>query len=238
MSVSKEENGDGSEAGREAHGSDQKELLAAELIDDRHGEQGGDKIGGADRYGLEIAGDFACAGKGEDVVEVIEDGIDAGELSEHADGEGENNRLAGLAGEKRIGLPGALQMHGGDDLIELLLGFGDPGEAKNLERLLQIGLRDQPARAARNDEEHGQKEHSRNSGDAEHPAPFVRPEVHAADDRVRDVGEKNADNDIDLKGSHQPAAPGGRRNLRDIHLAEKQLTTDAASADEIENAFP
>src|ERR1700761_643944 len=132
MSVSKEENGDGSEAGREAHGSDQKELLAAEFIDDRHGEQGGDKIGGADGYGLVIAGDAACAGEGEDVVEVIEDGIDAGELGEHADGEGENHRLAVLAGEQRIGGRGALQMHGGDYLIEFLLGFGNPGEAKDL----------------------------------------------------------------------------------------------------------
>ncbi len=101
-------------------------------------------------------------------------------------------------------------MDGGDDLIELFLGFGDAGEAKDFERLLQIGLRDQPARTARNDEQHDEKEHGGDAGDTEHPAPVIHAEVPAADEGVGDVGEQDADDDIHLEEADQAAAPVGR----------------------------
>ena len=103
--------------------------------------------------------------------------------------------------------PDSLQMHRGDDFIELLFGLGNAGEAQDFEGFVEIGLRDQPARAAGNDEQHDQEKQRRYAGDAEHPAPVGRAEVHAADHGVRYVGEQNADDDVDLEGSHQAAAP-------------------------------
>ena len=49
---------------------------------------GEDQVGGADGDGLQVGGDFIETGEGENIVEVIEDGVDAGELVEHADGDG------------------------------------------------------------------------------------------------------------------------------------------------------
>ena len=130
-----EDVGDEAEADTEADGSDEQKLLAAEFVDDRHGEQGEDEIGGADGDGLQVAGDFGCAGEGEDVVEVIEDGIDAGELAEHADGEGDDDGLEVLPGEQRVGGAGALQVDGGDDFVQFFLGLRHSGEAKDLRAL-------------------------------------------------------------------------------------------------------
>ena len=70
-----------------ADAADQQQRLAAELVDEGHGKQRGDQVHGADGDGLQIARDLAEAGHAEDVVRVIENGVDAGELVERRDGE-------------------------------------------------------------------------------------------------------------------------------------------------------
>ena len=106
--------------------AEEQQLLAAKLVDDGHGEQRSHQVGRADGYRLQIAGDPAEAGRGEDVVQVIEDGVDAGELIEHADGGGEKDRLAVLPGEERLGPAGPLQVDGVDDLFQLSSELGVP----------------------------------------------------------------------------------------------------------------
>ena len=155
-----------------ADGADEEEGFAAELVDDGHGEEGGAEVHGAEQDGLLVAGELGEAGGGKNVVRVIEDGVDAGELVEHADGDGEENGQAVFALEKGLGLLRALEMDGVDDFVEL--GFADSGMpiiSRTRAGLVNAILRDQPARAARDAEEQDGEEERGEGGDAELPAP-------------------------------------------------------------------
>ena len=72
--------------------ADQQQCLAAELVDQAHAEEGGEQIDEADAHGLQRRRVGAEAGRGEDVVRVVEDRVDAGELVEEADRDGEEDR--------------------------------------------------------------------------------------------------------------------------------------------------
>src|SRR3984885_7254466 len=232
MGVDVKDVGDEAETDAEADRADEQQLLASELVDDRHGQQGEDQIGGSDGDGLQVSGDFGRTGESEDVVQVIEDGVDAGELAEHANGEGDDDGLEVLAGEQWIRGSGALQVYRGDDFIQLFLRLRHASQLQDGECFMQAGLRDQPARAARNDEEGDQEEQRRDGGDAEHPAPLQRAKMAGADDGIRYIGEQDADNDIDLEESDESAAPGRRRNLCDVHRPEHRRSADAETTDE------
>ena len=65
-------------------GAEQQKLLASELVDGGHGDQREEQVGAADQDGLHAGRIFAGAGRGEDVVQVVQAGVDAGELVERA----------------------------------------------------------------------------------------------------------------------------------------------------------
>ena len=81
-----------------ADGADQQQFLASHAVDDRHGDYGGEQIDGANGDGLNVTGNFAETCPGKDVVQVVENRIDAGELIEHADGNGEKDGHADTSG--------------------------------------------------------------------------------------------------------------------------------------------
>lgn len=107
-----EDPGDAREREEAADGSDEKEGFAADFVDDGDADEGGDEVGESDDDGLDGAGDGVEAGVGEDVVEVVKDGVDAGELVEETDGDGEKDELAvaaleeGVLGEAAFGPDG------------------------------------------------------------------------------------------------------------------------------------
>jgi len=76
-----------------ARRANQKKGFAAQLVDQTHADDGEDQIGESDGDGLLVAGDLAEAGGGEDAVQVIEDGVDAGKLVECADGNRQKERI-------------------------------------------------------------------------------------------------------------------------------------------------
>lgn len=80
-------------------GADQEHGLATDAINDRHGDHCEEQVGGADGDGLQITGDLGEAGLFENVVEVIEDGVDAAQLVEHADGDGKEDGEAVFPGK-------------------------------------------------------------------------------------------------------------------------------------------
>ena len=131
------------------------------------------KIHGAEQHGLLVAGERGEAGESEDIVGVVKNGVDAGELIEHADGDGQENRQAVLALEERLGFGDALEMDGVDDFFELSLGVGGAHHLQNLAGFVNAILSDEPARAARDSKEKKREERGRNGGDAELPAPCV-----------------------------------------------------------------
>ena len=130
MLVRVEDPGDSGEGEATAYGSDEKKGFAADLVDDGDADEGGDEVGETDDDGLHGAGDGVEAGVGEDVVEVIQDGVDAGELVEEADGDGEEDELAvaaleeGVLGEATFGADGC------GDGVDFGRESGEPSSAR------------------------------------------------------------------------------------------------------------
>ena len=120
MACSEEDVGDAGEAKCGADRADQEQRLPADTIDDGHSNHREEKVGATDGHGLEVAGNPAVAGGFENVVDVIEDGIDARKLVEHTDGDGEENRETIFPGEQGI-TGGVLGVDGLNDVLEFLL---------------------------------------------------------------------------------------------------------------------
>ena len=94
--------GHAGEAACRARRADQKQGFTAQPVDHRHTNNGEYKIREADGDGLLIARNLAEAGSGEDVIQVIEDGVDTGQLIERADGDGQKERIAVLPSKDRL----------------------------------------------------------------------------------------------------------------------------------------
>jgi hypothetical protein len=88
---------------------------------------------------------------GKDVVQVVEDRVDAGKLIEHADGNREKNGQTILPGEKDVVL-GVLGVDRFDDVLQFFFVILLANQAKDLARLCDAALLDEPARAARNED--------------------------------------------------------------------------------------
>src|SRR6266851_9875355 len=82
-----------------ANGTYQQQSLAAKLVNHRHRNHGEEQVGGSDGHRLQVARDFAEAGIVKNLVQIIENHIDAGELVEHSDADREENRERILSGE-------------------------------------------------------------------------------------------------------------------------------------------
>ena len=194
-----------------------------------------DEVGEADGDGLLVARDLAEAGGGKDVVQVVEDGVDAGELIECADGDGEKERVAVLPAEDGLVRGGVLFGQGGANVGEL--GFGiwlahhlEHCEASSMRSLEadQRGLRGMPKSSTR-------KIERGNGSDAHLPAPLGCAQMQSADEVVGGVGDQDAEDDVELEGADQAAAPLGGRQLCNVDGAEHRGSADAESADEAED---
>lgn len=112
MFASVEDPGDPGEREGAAYGSDEEEGFAADLVDDGDADKRGEEICQAHDDGLHVAGHGAEAGVAEDVVEVVEDCVDSGELVEEADGNCEEDEPGvaaleeGVLGEAAFGADG------------------------------------------------------------------------------------------------------------------------------------
>ena len=112
---------DSGQTERGADGADQQQGLAAEPVDHRHCDHGEEQVGGPDRHRLQVAGDFAEAGVSKNVVQVIENRVDARELVEHSDADREENREGIFSGEQFFGGLALLDADGGDDFLQVML---------------------------------------------------------------------------------------------------------------------
>ncbi len=108
------------------------------------------------------------------------------------------------------------------------------GELQNVQGLGFAVHHDQPARAARDEEEHEQEEQGGDAGDAELPAPLGQAELEAAEEEIGGVGEQDADDDVGLEDADEASAPLGRGDLGDVHGPEHGGAADGDAADEAE----
>jgi hypothetical protein len=208
--------------------------MSRRVLRPSHADEGEDEVGGSDGDGLEVSGELAEACGGKDVVEVVEDGVDAGELVEGADGDGEEEWEAVLPLEDGFVGDGVNFLEGELDVGNFLLGVRVAHELEDFEGLFDAEFGDGPAGAAGDAEEEDEEEQSGDGGDAELDAPLGGSEVEQADDEVRGVGEEDADDDIDLEGADHASAPLGGGQLRNVDGTEDGAGTDAESAEEAE----
>src|ERR1700751_5299749 len=135
-----------------AHRADQKQSLAADSINDRHGEHSEYQVRSAYRHSLEIGRNLIEAGVREDVVEVIQNGVNARKLVKHADRDRQENWESVFPGEERI-VGDVIRINGHDDILEFLFVVLFSGHTKHITGLGYSLLLNQPAGAARNAEE-------------------------------------------------------------------------------------
>src|SRR6185437_4124587 len=121
MAMGKENCRDARQADGSAGGSDQEERFSSDPVNHGHGNHGEEQIGCTDHDGLEISGKLAVSGKGENVIQVIEDGVDAGELIEHSNAYGEENRERVLFRKQRLLRLVAFEVDGLRDVLHFLI---------------------------------------------------------------------------------------------------------------------
>src|SRR5207253_10893004 len=113
-------------------------------------------FGGTDGNGLQVARDLAEAGERKDAVQIVQDGVDPGELIEHSDGDGQENGDAVFCGEERVALD-VLRVDGLYDFSQLLVRIFFTGQAKHVPGFVRSSLLDQPARALGYSKKHRQE---------------------------------------------------------------------------------
>src|ERR1019366_8485610 len=218
-----------------ADSANQQQRLAAKLVDERHAHQRRQQVHRAHRDRLQIAGDLVESRHGENVIQVIQDGVDSGELVEGRDGEGEIDREPVFALEERLGVRRVSNMHGGNNLVEFALGIVGPQLLQHLARLGNAILGNQPTRTSWNAEQHDQEQDGGSGGDTELPAPFVHAKAGQPDQVIAEISNQDSDHDVDLERAHQQPSPARGSDLGDIHRPQPRRAANAQSADEAED---
>src|SRR5208282_171526 len=103
MAVREEYGSHSGQARDHASRSNQQECFSPELVDQRHAKEGCNQIHSSHGDRLKITRNSAESGVGKDVVKVVENGIDACELIEHADRDGKKDGKAILPRKERLG---------------------------------------------------------------------------------------------------------------------------------------
>src|SRR6267142_137853 len=214
-----------------AYRTDQQQGFAAELVDYGHAQESGEQVHASYGHCMQVARELAETRGGENVVQVVEDGIDAGELVEHANGDGQENGVAVFAAKKRLILLQAFEMDGADDFLQLGFRIVCAHFLQDLARFVYAPFGDQPARTWRDAEQHDQKQDGGERSHAKLPAPLGRTETLARDYEVRQISEQDADDDVDLKHADQAAADSCRSEFRDVNGTEDGGAADAETSE-------
>ena len=190
----------------------EQQRAPAEAVDVGHGDERGQHVDPADRPGggRRLVGRGGEPGRGEDLVGVVDDGVDPGDLLEHRQPDADHQRLAErLARTPRSTMARSrvLRPGGRFDRVE-----------RRRRRRRRVGPwpgRRPPPRGARPSSSHrgdvrhrhhgDEQQHAGHGGDAEHQPPVV-----AVGERLVDeVGDEDADGDGELVGRDEAAAQVG-----------------------------
>ena len=173
VAIGEEDCGNARKAKCCSDGADKKQSFASDFVDEAHSEEGGDQIHGANRDGLEFTGDFAEASRGENVVQIVENCVDAGQLIEHAKSDGEKNRVAVFVSEDGLCGLQFFEVDGFDDFGEFGVRLRGTGHLQDAASFVEAAFGHKPARAAGNSKKQEEEEKSGGAGDAKLPAPLV-----------------------------------------------------------------
>ena len=90
----------------------------------RHSQQRGAEVHCPDCNGAQFAGDLGKSRRGKNIIQVIENRVDARELIEKSDGDSKEDRQAVFPGKERFRLLGTFQMNGINDLSKRRVAEG------------------------------------------------------------------------------------------------------------------
>src|SRR5690242_2593616 len=121
MLVSEEDGRHARQAYRRSDRTNQKEPFTSYAVDDRHGNHRKQKICPAHGHRLQVSRHLAKSRVRENVVQVIENGVNAGELIEHADAHGKKDGQGILAREKLLFCLALFEVNGLGNLLQVLL---------------------------------------------------------------------------------------------------------------------
>ena len=232
------DDGEEAEADQVADRADEHQRAAPDAVDDRQCGHGGDQVHEAHCHAHQVGRVVGGARLLHDNRSVVEDRVHAGQLVEHGDREGHQDHLAVALGEERH-----LGRARRGVLLELSADLGDL-EVGFLNRLAELAadlhglgfasVGHQPARSLGNGEQQ-QDEDRRGCGHhAEHPAPSGLFGDDLADDEVAQVGEQDAEHDIELDEADQAATLGRRGDLSGVDRRAHARHADADTAEEPE----
>jgi hypothetical protein len=219
----------GRERDDETDGADSEQGPTAEPVDHGERHRGEDQVGRADDHRLPGGGHSAKSRSRENVVEIVEDGVDPRELVEGCDRYRENHGLRVTSpGKTRPGAASttmaarvACQLRG--DVLD-----SDPREDC---RSLVISPPDrQPPRTIRNAEQQRTQDGCRRNGHEELPAPVLRSERHEADQVIVRIRHQDPEHDVKLECAHHRSAPGGRRDFREVDRGQHRRGSDRETA--------
>ena len=123
---------------------------------------------------------------------------------------------------------------GADDLLQAPAVVLLAGQPQHFSRFLHAALLRQPARAARNGEQHQQEKRRREAPRRPVSSAIRGAQVASADEIIRKIRQQNAEDDVELEEAHQPPAPFRGRDFGDVHRPQHGRSADAQSADEPE----
>jgi hypothetical protein len=123
-----------------------------------------------------------------------------------------------------------LQHCSGDVRLAVAGDVGDGiGDAERTQDGFRFGFTTagrEPARAVGDREHHDQEKKGRQRGHAELHVPVERTQIHAGDDRVAEIGDEDAEHDVELERTDHHAALFGRRDLGDVDGGEHRRRAD------------
>src|SRR5882724_8417751 len=144
-----------------------------------HREQSSREIHAANCNRLKLSGNFAEASRGENIVEVIQNGVNPRELIKHADCDREENRIPVLIRKNGFRSRRFLQIDRFHKFLELRVGITGTCHFQNASRFFEAALGGEPARTAGDSKQQEQKKKSWCACNAKLPAPLVIAEPHS-----------------------------------------------------------
>ena len=212
------------------HGTYADELLPPHLVDEEHAQHGEREVGDADHDRLHHRPLAEDARHLEQARRIVEDGVDPRELVERRDEERQQDGDEIFFPEKplaRIARPGER----GADLGHFGFDILARGAFEYTARLGVTAADKQPAGAFGHGHQQQAEGQCRDGLDAQHPLPVVG---NPHDPVIGQVGDDDAQHDVELEEGHETPAPVRRGDLGDIHRPHDRRGADGQPAQEAE----
>ena len=218
-----------------AERADIEQRAAPQSVDQPQPDEREDQVGDAYADGLQQRGPLTQPGHFEDARGEIQHRVDAGKLVEERHQNGEGNRHTQTPRPKAggDGFLGPRRFHQFIRVsLKPVLREVRLDQSQHRDASLPVPLAaNEPTRTFRQAATHHRINDRRNRRDAKHPAPGIRP-AKVGDHRIGQESHDDAENDVELEHSREPAAMRRRRDFRNVEWCRHRRNADANTAED------